>query len=971
MVLGVSDLLGTLIDKGAKELLTANTDNTMPTPAADQQSPMSQSPTSLPQDAAGAPTQPISQGADIGGNFDTDPRHVSLYRAYRELGQSDFAAKALVAEVGRENAFQDKYLFGDHSDPANARTNAGIFSWQKGRRDQLVNTLAEQGYYKNGQIEKSYESLKAQAKFSLDELNSAGYGGGKITNYLNSKDADPETAFRMLGKDYIKWRYDDPKYASGHQNRDSWYNKISDAAAKLAPIGKYIMENQKPNNVKHQDYNFSEQGLEDAMKINKLASRDVGMTEKLGMYYDSSKLASDHGKRELAIDNKESMIDRISRESGVPYNKSTGSYVQDAFAKQLNNLRSFRIEDAEGFNDYIARVKKENPSYNLPVSNYSDVLLQTGDEIRKKDYELAEATKDDGFVNRMSYGLLAGAAAIPTDPLNTLATVATAPLAGATVVSNALIQGGVNAAIEGLQAGIEMTSDTRSKMGLPDATLGESAMRVGMGFGAGAVLGGGLKAIGDGLSKYVGKADHAAKMELPEVADPLGDAPVPVDYANTAIAADTAAQIYTSPFENSELGKELLEAGINKAARDVDAGLPVAVVPENTPPVKMSYKERTGVDPEVLAYQSSDLNYSRNLNKVHLDNTVDSFLPENTITSQEYTATLRNMDPNLVSTEQGLAKGNTLADSVIRDKNMADEALAASRPVDKAPVAKFMEDRTALKAALKESRAMEAIKKSGKVTATEMLNEDLVLPPEVDTAAPPPPPKYSAEVMERVTTLNSRLSRVDEVSHLDASRKQSSTFKKAELAAELKEAQAQFKNDPSISKERKADVLESINEDLSIESKTYSWANERLKRSEALRSKITSELKNIEAKAKEADALVPKEPAAPVVADSATAPEGVVDPKGAAVKAPERGSNTFSAKEPVISTEAKPLLDSLHKNLDALNKQLDELEGTEQKDFLYTNDVGDEIPMNKLEFQEHIESEKTAVEMVINCVLNR
>ena len=53
-----------------------------------------------------------------------------VLQALKNAGLSDNQARILGAEIGRENAYKDQYLWGYHSDPKNGAVNIGIISWQ-------------------------------------------------------------------------------------------------------------------------------------------------------------------------------------------------------------------------------------------------------------------------------------------------------------------------------------------------------------------------------------------------------------------------------------------------------------------------------------------------------------------------------------------------------------------------------------------------------------------------------------------------------------------------------------------------------------------------------------------------------------------------------------------------------------------------------------------------------------------------
>lgn len=64
-----------------------------------------------------------------------------VYQAFRNAGLSDNQSRALTAEVGRENEYATRYLFGGHIDASNKKQNLGMISWQGERRDELLKYL--------------------------------------------------------------------------------------------------------------------------------------------------------------------------------------------------------------------------------------------------------------------------------------------------------------------------------------------------------------------------------------------------------------------------------------------------------------------------------------------------------------------------------------------------------------------------------------------------------------------------------------------------------------------------------------------------------------------------------------------------------------------------------------------------------------------------------------------------------------
>lgn len=137
---------------------------------------------------------------------DGTPVNVGVYKAYRNAGLSHNQAMAITAEVGRENSFNPSTLFGTHTDPAASKNggairNVGMLSWNQGRDTQVLNYMRNAGVL--GQ--QSQANLNAQAAFSVREMLT-GYKG-KLRNFLNNPNGNPEQFAQELGKNYIVWAY--------------------------------------------------------------------------------------------------------------------------------------------------------------------------------------------------------------------------------------------------------------------------------------------------------------------------------------------------------------------------------------------------------------------------------------------------------------------------------------------------------------------------------------------------------------------------------------------------------------------------------------------------------------------------------------------------------------------------------------------------------------------------------------------
>lgn len=156
-----------------------------------------------------------------------------VLQALKNAGLNDNQARILGAEIGRENAFQDKYLWGYHADPKNKAVNIGIISWQGRRGKGVEQALRNAGLIQNGKIVKGQESLDVMAKYLVDEIRTNPSYAATRKQFLDNPNVDYKTGTQVLGRNFIRWRYDDPKYASGHRNRDNFYAQLGG----IAPAG--------------------------------------------------------------------------------------------------------------------------------------------------------------------------------------------------------------------------------------------------------------------------------------------------------------------------------------------------------------------------------------------------------------------------------------------------------------------------------------------------------------------------------------------------------------------------------------------------------------------------------------------------------------------------------------------------------------------------------------------------------------
>lgn len=149
-----------------------------------------------------------------------------VLQALKNAGLNDNQARILGAEIGRENAFKSEYLWGYHKDPKNKAINVGIISWQGARGRGVENALNNAGLIQNGKIVRGQSSLDVMAKYLVNEIRTNPAYAKTKQQFLDNPNVDYQTGNRVLGTNFIGWRYNDPAYASGHANRDKFYKQL-------------------------------------------------------------------------------------------------------------------------------------------------------------------------------------------------------------------------------------------------------------------------------------------------------------------------------------------------------------------------------------------------------------------------------------------------------------------------------------------------------------------------------------------------------------------------------------------------------------------------------------------------------------------------------------------------------------------------------------------------------------------------
>lgn len=181
-----------------------------------------------------------------------------VYQAYLNAGLSPNQARIITAEVGREGSFSPKNLFGVHIDPKNGATNLGMLSWQGNRGQALYSALKAQGLIRGNGIVPTQDALNMMARFSIDEMRNKKEYRQTAQTFLNNPDVDYQTGAAVLGRNFIRWRYDDPVYKSGHANRDKFYQAMGGVVGQLQQEYKpeYVPQNllQASNNTYKPEY---------------------------------------------------------------------------------------------------------------------------------------------------------------------------------------------------------------------------------------------------------------------------------------------------------------------------------------------------------------------------------------------------------------------------------------------------------------------------------------------------------------------------------------------------------------------------------------------------------------------------------------------------------------------------------------------------------------------------------------------
>lgn len=156
----------------------------------------------------------------------------NVYQAFLNVGWSPNHARIMTAEVGRENDFNPKNLFGRHVDASNGKVNLGMISWQGPRGKALDATLRSKGLIdKSGNIKQSQESLNEMARFLDKEIKTKPEYKRTKSMFLGNPNVAYDVAKEVVGRNLIGWDYTGSAVLGDnvkkhHAKRDRYYQQL-------------------------------------------------------------------------------------------------------------------------------------------------------------------------------------------------------------------------------------------------------------------------------------------------------------------------------------------------------------------------------------------------------------------------------------------------------------------------------------------------------------------------------------------------------------------------------------------------------------------------------------------------------------------------------------------------------------------------------------------------------------------------
>lgn len=304
-------------------------------------------------------------------------RMEQVHAAFVKAGMSDNQARIMTAEVGREGSFLDKNLFGYHKDPHNGAINAGMISWQGDRGKALIKHLTELGLIKNGKMVQSQEALDAQAMFVVKEIMGNKRFAATKNNFLTKPDISYQDGNRVLGKNYIAWRYDDPKYNSGHKNRDKYYNQLN------AKLGNKGLVNDLVSQAKDEQKALEEQ----QRAAEQLAKEQQSIRERYMNEHERSK--NEHDKKMAEIDarfGKDSVeAVKYRAEEKARYQEEQAARVYSIMSKYQSEEEKLEHEFQEAQKEIRSKFAKDSPEYAIAMDKLEVFHREELQKIREQD----------------------------------------------------------------------------------------------------------------------------------------------------------------------------------------------------------------------------------------------------------------------------------------------------------------------------------------------------------------------------------------------------------------------------------------------------------------------------------------------------------------------------------------------------------------------------------------------------------
>lgn len=309
-----------------------------------------------------------------------------VYQAFKNAGLSDNQSFALTAEVGRENEYNTKYLFGGHIDASNKKQNLGMISWQGSRRDELLKYLNQAGVIKNGKIEHTQQALDAQARFLVKEIMEKSAYKTTKDKFLANESVDYKTAYEVLGDNLIRWDRSGravlgKKGAERHaKKRDDYYAQIT------AKVGNSDVVKDFQKDIKEQQKILGDFAKKFQSPVQKI------IQEKEATLSELEKVLS---KDDALYQQYKSQIDKASEFEIYNYSKS----VKD----EIDNVNDYRISEEQKITQKFADMRAEfelNPKFSFWSDENKAKYKQAIDDAEQhsiEQYRLTLAEKIAGL----------------------------------------------------------------------------------------------------------------------------------------------------------------------------------------------------------------------------------------------------------------------------------------------------------------------------------------------------------------------------------------------------------------------------------------------------------------------------------------------------------------------------------------------------------------------------------------------